>query len=129
MLQWLLDSGATIASEIKGETKRVVENDVQADSRSWGNYDNSTGDAIDNSGILQQTGTSEYWKANNIYDIAGNAHEWTQEKYSTGANRADRGGSCYKDGDGSPAAIHFYNDEASTNINVRFQSKFLCIVV
>ena len=55
------------------------------DSSSWGNYSNSTGNAkIDGkSGSKQDTGFSEYWKANNIYDLAGNHWEWTQEAYST----------------------------------------------
>ena len=60
---------------------------VDEDSSSWGNYSDSTGNAkIDGkSGSKQDTGFSEYWKANNIYDLAGNCREWTQEAYSTGS--------------------------------------------
>ena len=36
------------------------------------------------------TGRSEYWKANNIYDLAGNTFEWTQEQ--VGTNSVYRGG-------------------------------------
>ena len=43
--------------------------------------------------------------ANNIYDLAGNYSECTQEAYNTG-NRADRGGSCYSVGSSSPASKH-----------------------
>ena len=46
ILQWLLDSRAVI-----GEYKKVITlDDVQKDSRSWGNYNNSTGGAEANSG-------------------------------------------------------------------------------
>ena len=57
---------------------------VDKDSSSWGNYNNSSGNAdIDGAGSKQDTGYSEYWKAYNIYDLAGNCREWTQEAYST----------------------------------------------
>lgn len=35
----------------------------------------------DGSGITRTTGYSEYWKANNIYDLSGNVWEYTQERY------------------------------------------------
>ena len=72
------------------ETGSKTENEVIADSRNWGNYSNSIGNAAENSGgsnMNYTTGRSEYWKANNIYDLAGNTDEWTQEwiqeKYDT----------------------------------------------
>ena len=80
--------------------------------RSWGNYSNSTGGAADNSRDLQPGGTNEYWKVNNIYDIAGNATEWTQEKYSTGTFRATRGGNYDYNSDVTPAAHRNYGDES-----------------
>lgn len=46
------------------------------DSRTWGNYSNSKGEAATDSGIKQDSGHSENWKANNIYDLAGNTDEW-----------------------------------------------------
>ena len=53
---------------------------VDSDSRSWGNYSDSQGDsAVEGYGSKQITGYSEYWKANNIYDLAGNCWERTQE--------------------------------------------------
>ena len=62
------------------------------DSRSWGNYANSTGNAeIDGYGKKQDTGFSEIWKANNIYDFAGNCWEWTQEA-NVPYSRVSRGG-------------------------------------
>ena len=92
VLQWLLDSNATIGTETGG-TKTITENDVQSDSSSWGNYNDSTGGAATNAGnSAKPGGTNEYWKVNNIYDLAGNVSELTQEKYSTGTDRAIRGG-------------------------------------
>ena len=60
------------------------------DSSTWGNYKNNTADGH---GTKQNTGYSESWKANNIYDFAGNCDEYTQEAYSA-SSRADRGGGC-----------------------------------
>ena len=48
------------------------------DSSTWGNYSNNTAYGH---GSLQNTGSSESWKANNIYDFAGNFFEFTQEAY------------------------------------------------
>ena len=61
------------------------EFDTDSNSSSWGNYSDSTGNAYieGKSGLEQDTGFSEYWKANNIYDLAGNFREWTQEANST----------------------------------------------
>ena len=104
VLQWAIDSQA------------IIEDDVQKDSSSWGNYDDSTGGAADNSGELQPGGTNEYWKVNNIYDLAGNVYEWTQEKYSTGTCRAFRGGNFNVFGDSYPATYRYYSDENSTDV-------------
>lgn len=58
--------------------------DTDSNSSSWGNYKDSSENAnIDGAGSKQVTGYSEYWKAYNIYDLAGNCYEWTQEAYST----------------------------------------------
>ena len=61
---------------------------VDTDSSKWGNYNNyNSANSYSNvdegyvsgAGLKQDTGYSEYWKANNIYDLAGNCFEWTQE--------------------------------------------------
>ncbi len=52
------------------------------DSRSWGNYKDSVAPAnTDNyvQGEIKETGSNEAWQANNIYDLAGNCTEITQE--------------------------------------------------
>ena len=113
ILNWL-NGNATISKY--GQNIAMGLADLQTDSRSWGNYSNSTGDAATNSGSNQTTGKSEYWKANNIYDLAGNVREWTQEKRSTVSTtggdtvRALRGGSYDFNGDETPAAERFGYD-------------------
>ena len=54
------------------------------------------------------TGRSEYWKANNIYDLAGNTFEWTQETYQS-TDSVYRGGSYNDEGDGCPAGGRGYS--------------------
>ena len=83
-----------------------------SDSSTWGNYRNyntansySEGDAgyEEGAGSIQNTGSSDNWKANNIYDFAGNCIEWTQEANYT-IYRVVRGGNCYGSGSSSPAS-------------------------
>ncbi len=70
------------------------------DSTSWGNYKNNTADGH---GSPQNTGYSESWKANNIYDFAGNYCDFTQE--ANYANlRAIRGGNYDYTGSYRPAS-------------------------
>ena len=102
----------------KGEQKSIT------DSTAWGNYNNSTGNAavIDGTtkkyGSKQVTGYSEYWKANNIYDLAGNCYEWSQEAEGT-SYRALRG-SDYKDnGSYYPASDRAYNGPRSDSYSSR----------
>ena len=93
-LNWLIETDNNLG-----------ENEVILDSRSWGNYSNSTGNALTNSGSSNMnytTGRSKYWKANNIYDLAGNTWEWTQEK--NGTISVNRGGSFIRNGDYYPAS-------------------------
>ena len=57
------------------------------DSSTWGNYRNynasvASSKQVDKAGSLTPAGYSEYWKAKNIYDMAGNVYEWTYESYA-----------------------------------------------
>ena len=83
------------------------------DSSTWGNYSNNTADGH---GSKQNTGFSESWKANNIYDFAGNWWEFTQEAFSTGY-RAYRGGYCNGSGSNGPASYRSGNYPTSTYSN------------
>ena len=72
------------------------------DSSTWGNYSNNTAGGH---GSKQNTGYSESWKANNIYDFAGNCWEFIQEAGSA-YGRAYRGGNFnYGTGSDSPASV------------------------
>ena len=56
------------------------EVDSVTDNRKYGNYRESEAPAnVNGYGNLQNTGFSESWKINNIYDMAGNAYEYTNE--------------------------------------------------
>ena len=90
--QWIENSGKSVT-----------------DSSTWGNHSDSKSPAnVTGYNSKQVTGFSEYWKAKNIYDLAGNVCEWTNEAYST--NRICRGGSFYRNGNEySVSYLHFHN--------------------
>ena len=71
VLNWLVETGAK------------TEEQVYSDSSSWGNYISSSGAAATDSGSPQTSGKNEAWQANNIYDLAGNYYDWTQESILT----------------------------------------------
>ncbi len=81
------------------------------DSSKWGNYSNNTADGH---GTEQNTGFSESWKANNIYDFAGNCLEFTQEANDT-HSRASRGGGYGSNGSLDPASGRLNSSPAYTN--------------
>ena len=71
--------------------------------------------------ILLTTGASEKFKTKNIYDLAGNIHEWTNEALST-TSRVGRGGFCNNSGTIYPASYRNYNglpDNCHCNIGFR----------
>ena len=76
------------------------------DSSTWENYDNNTATGH---GTEQNTGYSESWKANNIYDFAGNCWEFTQEANGTDS-RAYRGGDYFNFGSDLPASSRLSYD-------------------
>ena len=121
-MNWLISSGAKTSDEVNN------------DSSSWGNYSNynrannyteGTAGYEKNAGSEQNTGSSENWKVNNIYDLAGNFFEWTQEAGGS-FFRVDRGGSFVGGGSGCPAycrdASHYSPDGSS--FDIRFSSHF-----
>ena len=99
-LMWLIETGS--------KTKEQIADD----STSWGNYYNATFEYVNSSGSTATknegsstripTGSAEYTKANNIYDLAGNVRDWTMEAYSA-VYRVYRGGYYNGNGDSSPA--------------------------
>lgn len=105
---------------------RFVVSDVNNVNNSlrWGNYSTSELNYTDENGNsyikkngevrLLKTGASEDTKAKNIYDIAGNAYEWTKE--SSGSDvRIVRGGSYVVNIGQLAAARYAYNDNTANN--------------
>lgn len=101
-LSWLIESG-------NKTKKQICEDPV-----SWGNYLNNSITYINSSGVETTTtvgsrtripaGSSEYTKANNIYDLAGNNVEWTLEIYGS-SDRTCRGGYCFANSTENEASI------------------------
>ena len=122
-MNWLISSGAKTSDE------------VNKDSSSWGNYSDSKenakvtvteedGTTTNKYGRKQNTGYSEYWKANNIYDLAGNCSEWTQEASYT-SSRANRGGGYGGNGSSFPVSGRGgFNPDHSDGDGRRFSSNF-----
>ncbi|MCX8074301.1 MAG: formylglycine-generating enzyme family protein, partial [Clostridia bacterium] len=91
VMKWIQNSGRSVT-----------------DSRTWGNHSNSISPAnISGYGSLQVSGYSNNWKEKNIFDIAGNAWEWVNEKYSS--YFIESGGGCINDGAGYSASYRGVN--------------------
>ena len=72
----------------------------------------------------QTTGFSEYWKANNIYDFAGNYVEWTQEAGSNNECRSLMGRDYKTEGASScTSRIRHYPNEDHHN-RIRHKTNF-----
>ena len=117
VLEWLVETGM--------ESSKVYN-----DSSKWGNYTNyntANGYTEGTPGYVAGAGTkvfpagsSKNWKANNIYDLAGNARDWTQEANGT-YYRVSRGGRYNNSGSGTPASDRDNNLPygSSTNSSAR----------
>ena len=111
-LMWLIETGS--------KTKEQIADD----STSWGNYYNATFEYVNSSGSTATknegsstripTGSAEYTKANNIYDLAGNVRDWTMEAFST-TYRVCRGGYYGYNGGSYPADSRHSSYPTSSN--------------
>ena len=120
-MNWLISSGAKTSDE------------VNKDSSSWGNYKGTSVKADDGTTEIKasttssvlNTGITTFTMVNNIYDLAGNCEEWTQDAVGT-STRAVRGGEYYGSGSGYPASRHnisYYPDNVRFS-DLRFSSHF-----
>ena len=107
------------------ESENKSKEEICEDSTSWGNYSNAEFTYINVNGNITTkhgatkipTGSTEYTKANNIYDLAGNVWDWTIEGVDT-FNRVVRGGYNYDKGTLYTAnARHDYGYPANRSIN------------
>ena len=104
------------------------------DSTSWGNYSNATFEylntnekkviktsyetnPVSGSRVLIPTGSTEYTKINNIYDMAGNVREWTLETNYIDV-RIYRGGYYSEFGNNFPARYRYYAPPMTINNNI-----------
>ena len=119
-MNWLISSGAK------------TSNEVNKDSSSWGNYKNTSVKADDGKTELKASGTfgtlntgeTTFTMANNIYDLAGNCYEWTQEALNTN-DRAIRGGNCGSNGSYDPASCRGIGSNPVDGVgSQRFSSHF-----
>ena len=84
--------------------KFIHENGDKKDinnSSTYGNYSKS----------VKKAGSNSNYKANNIYDMAGNCHEWTQEIQTD--KRITRGASAWNDGTKGTSIIVRYGLEST----------------
>ena len=116
----------------------LITADIKTDSTNWGNYSNatinlakgkyntipysssSTWTAVTagakNGSKLLTTGASEDTNKMNIYDFAGNEHEWTLEYTSfSGSPCADRGGDYVNSGFNCPASKRSYGKTSDSH--------------
>ena len=119
-MNWLISSGAKTSDE------------VNKDSSSWGNYKGTSVKADDGTTVLKasgkerqlNTGKTTFTMANNIYDLAGNCSEWTQEA-SESIRRNTRGGGYFDLGFNSPASDRRTSGPGNRySADLRFSSHF-----
>ena len=125
-LNWLIGK-AKISSSTAGEIKTMELEDIKTNSCSWGNYLDSVGNAKTEpwkEDSIQNTGASEYWKANNIYDLAGNIREWTQETCNIDYIHFWRGGSMDKYYGQSCSAASRNSNASGWDYDYGFRSSF-----
>lgn len=115
--------------EVKNSTRENGDKYFVLDSTNMGNYLNTEikdedGTTLKRNGEAFRFKTGELeTKVKNIYDLAGNAWEWTMEANFT-TSRTVRGGDCSYDGAIYPASARFsfkptYNEEKLENIGSR----------
>ena len=98
----------------------VYNNNKLGDWTSISAEENKTKTKTASEKILLTTGASEDFKTKNIYDLAGNVIEWTNEAYST-HNRVIRGGNYYVSGTLCPASNRKYDSPVGWSYDLGFR--------
>ena len=102
---------------IKDYVETIADDSSLTDSRFYGNHSDSESPAnVEGSGTKQKAGYSDAWKTKNIYDLAGNVWEWTNEKYDS--YRIPRGGSYNFSAKDNPVSYRSRNNSSSSYGNV-----------
>ena len=112
----------TLGWIINNNDKSLTISNIVADSKSWGNYSDSSFNYA-GTGSLAKTGAFESnTKVNNIYDLAGNVYEWTS---AISTNSSDpcvsRGGYCLYTGSNSPASYRNFINTSVYGYNFGFR--------
>ena len=96
------------------KTSSCEDDSFVKNSEGKGNYKDE-----DDTNNPAKCGSSDNYRVNNIYDLAGNVFEWTMEAYSTDY-RVNRGGYCNDSGSNNPASSrdNNYPDGPDTNRTV-----------
>ena len=105
-------------------TCHFIEDSVSSltDSRTYGNYRDSLSPAnVTGYGSKHVSGFSDKWSVKNIYDLAGNVWEWTNEVY--GSFRVIRGGFYSISGDNDPVSYRHSISTSDNLVNVGFRSR------
>ena len=133
---WLQNSGINVSSDSKswGNYRAATVTGITAYTRKTGwndkteSWQTATGAGITKPGSttessdymwLLKTGNTDYTKRKNIYDLAGNVWDWTNEIYSS--YRVNRGGWFVNDGSDCPACYRSYTSITGTASSLGFR--------
>ena len=100
-------------------TPNCDTNSFVRNSTGKGNY-NEAANTNSWKGKVTICGSSDSYRVNNIYDLAGNVYEWTMESYSSGS-RVIRGGDYDGSGSDGPASKRDLGGPAYTGDDVGFR--------
>ena len=102
-------------------TSTCADDSFVKNSTGKGNYSDS-----DSTNNPAKCGSSDSYRVNNIYDLAGNVYEWTMEALSD-SDRVHRGGDCYDSGFNVPVSNRSSNSPDYFYPDVRFSCRFIFI--
>ena len=123
--------------------KGITQTELKNDSTTWGNYKNAEFEITKGkystdggqtfipvegtytkptSDVLLTTGATQRNSVLNIYDLAGNEHEWTLEKSTYTSNPSVyRGGYYFFNGSSSPASYRGYGTTSNSHDIISFR--------